>query len=217
MGDILNWDNKFFQALNKIIDCILVSILWLICSLPIVTMGAASSAMYYTINKVIRNNHGYVTKEFFHSFANCLKQSTVVWLVFWVIAAFLGLDAYIMWGSLKAGNAMGNLVIVFLVFIAFDMMWVMYALTYISRFQNTIKNIMKNALLMAVADFGKTLLLFLILAATIFAIWMLPFLAVLIPGFVTCLMNVIFEKIFRKYMSEEDIKEEEERNREYLN
>ena len=120
-------------------------------------------------------------------------------------------------GSLKAGNAIGNLLFVFLVFIAFDMMWVMYALTYISRFQNTMKNIMKNALLMAVADFGRTLLLFLILAASIFAIWMMPFLAVLIPGFVTCLLNLIFEKIFRKYMSEEDIKEEDERNREYLN
>lgn len=217
MGEFFNWDNKFFQGLNKIIDCIFVSLLWLICSLPLVTMGASTSALYYTVNKVIRNNHGYVTKEFFHAFVSCFKQSTIVWLLYLLITVFLGMDAYIMWGSLQAGNAVGNLVYVFLIFIILATMWVIYAIPYIARFNNKTKLIMKNAALIAIANLGKTFILFLILVATLVVFWLMPFVMILIPGFVAWGMNLILEKIFKKYMSEEDIKEEEERNQEYLN
>ena len=53
MGDFFNVDNKFFQGLGKIIDVICLSAFWFFLCIPIVTAGAATTALYYTVNKVI--------------------------------------------------------------------------------------------------------------------------------------------------------------------
>ena len=60
MGDFFNVDNKFFQGLGKIIDVICLSAFWFFLCIPIVTAGAATTALYYTVNKVIRNNRSYI-------------------------------------------------------------------------------------------------------------------------------------------------------------
>ena len=68
MGDFFNVDNKFFQGLGKIIDVICLSAFLVFLCIPIVTAGAATTALYYTVNKVIRNNRSYIGREFWHAF-----------------------------------------------------------------------------------------------------------------------------------------------------
>ena len=72
------FDNKIFQMLEKIIDCIYSSILWFIFSLPLITAGASTTALYYTVNKVIRYDRGNMSKEFFKAFKSNFRQSTLV-------------------------------------------------------------------------------------------------------------------------------------------
>ena len=62
MGDFFNVDNKFFQGLGKIIDVICLSAFWFFLCIPIVTAGAATTALYYTVNKV-RSEERRVGKE----------------------------------------------------------------------------------------------------------------------------------------------------------
>lgn len=81
MGDFFNVDNKFFQGLGKIIDVICLSAFWFFLCIPIVTAGAATTALYYTVNKVIRNNRSYIGREFWHAFKTNFRQSTIVWLI----------------------------------------------------------------------------------------------------------------------------------------
>ena len=45
---LFNFDNVFFRGMNKLVDCVYVSFLWLICCIPIFTIGASTSALYYT-------------------------------------------------------------------------------------------------------------------------------------------------------------------------
>lgn len=46
-----NWDNIVFQMLGKLVDCVWVSILWVICCIPVFTIGASTTALYYTVHK----------------------------------------------------------------------------------------------------------------------------------------------------------------------
>ena len=78
-------DNPIINGLNDLTDLIILGILWLICSIPIITIGASSTALCYAYNKHFKHKEGHATKLFFHSFRKAFKQSTIVWLIMAVI------------------------------------------------------------------------------------------------------------------------------------
>ena len=126
MGDFFNVDNKFFQGLGKIIDVICLSAFWFFLCIPIVTAGAATTALYYTVNKVIRNNRSYIGREFWHAFKTNFRQSTIVWLILLLLYAIMGFDCYVMYQYAKAGVALGKIYIVFAVLMMLATMWAIY-------------------------------------------------------------------------------------------
>lgn len=217
MGNFFSFDNAFFRAFDKIINVFCISLLWIVFSLPIFTIGAATTALYYTVNKVLSHGRSYVFKEYWGAFKSNFKQSTIIWLILMVVAGIMGLDAYIMHQYYDAGNSIGKLYIFFLIMIAFEAIWALYIFPSIARFENTNKAIMKNSALMAVAHLPKTLLMAVILILFILLYWIFPFMIIFIPAAFMWVWSLILEKIFRRYMSEEDLKEEEERNRDFFN
>ena len=217
MGEIFNLDNKFFQGLNKAIDCICLSFMWLLLCIPLVTAGASTAALYYTVNKVIRNNRSYIWKEFWHAFRTNFKQATIVWLILFLLYGLLAFDTYVMYQFAKQGQSYGSLYIVFPVIIIFITMWAIYLFPYMARFENKTKVLMKNCALIAIGNIGKTILLFIVLAAALIITYIFPPAVLIMPAVYMLLANFILEKIFLKYMSPEDIEAEKERNEEYFN
>lgn len=240
MGEFFNLNNKFFQGLSKLIDCIIISALWLFCCIPVITTfyvawqsvavpgwiicwatsflaGPATTALYYTVNKVIRHGRSYMWREYWHGFRSNFKQSAAAMLILFGVCVFMGIDCYIMYQMAVAGEKSGTLYIVFLVFIALLVVLGIYLFPYMARFENSLKQSFKNAALIAVANLPWSLLLLVILLAAVFLTWIMPPLAVILPAGYMLAANLILEKIFRKYMSEEDIAAEEERNQEFYN
>ena len=66
MGRLFNYDNGIMQTLGKLFDIICLNVLWIICCIPIFTIGASSAAYYFAFNKAIRQKRSYAWKEFFH-------------------------------------------------------------------------------------------------------------------------------------------------------
>lgn len=217
MGEIFNLDNKFFQGVNRVVDCFGLSILWLICCIPVFTVGAATTALYYTVNKVIRHGRSYVWKEFWHAFRTNFKLSTAAWLILAFLTAFLSTDCYIMYQYAKAGDKLGTMYFIFVVFIALLAMWASYLFPYIARFENGLKTVLKNVTYIAIANLPWTFVLFVILCVVGVIVWILPPTIFFMPALYMLLANLILERVFLKYMSEEDIAAEKERNEEYYN
>lgn len=205
-----NLDNKFFQALGKLVDCMALSALWLVCSLPIVTFGASTSALYYAIHKSVRGNRGYMTKNFFHAFTKGFKQSTLSWLILLVVQIVLGMDAYITFQTLKTGNKMGVFFYFFLIMIVFSIIWACYLFPYAARFEDGVKATMKNALLMMIIHLPWSLLILVLFAVAAIAVYVFSVLIFLMPALLFLTYDGILERIFRKYMSEEDLEREKE-------
>ena len=88
MGSFFSADGAFFTAVNKIIDTIFLSILWIIFCIPLFTIGASTSALYATANKVLRHDRSYIFRQFWDSFKSSFKQSTIAWL-FCVLVIFV--------------------------------------------------------------------------------------------------------------------------------
>lgn len=217
MGRLFSYDSQLMQLLNKIADCVILSLLWLIFTIPVITFGASTTALYYTANKVIRHNRSHVWREFWGSFKTNFKQSTIVWLILLVLAYVLGIDFVFLYNIIKAGTIAGWVLAPFIVMAAFVVMWAIYVFAYIARFHNNLKAIMKNSGRLVIRHLPQSLLLMIICIVAIVLTLFIPVLVCILPALVMLLMTVILESIFKRYMSEEDLAAEEERNRVYYN
>ena len=103
--NLFSYDSRFTQVLMKLLYSSYPNILWFICSIPIFTIGASTTALYYTCLKIVRNEEGNVTKTFFKSFKENFRQATVIWLILFAIGSFLAFDFYVLY-NLRLNTAM---------------------------------------------------------------------------------------------------------------
>ena len=87
--NVLSEDSIFGQIFGFLGNMIALNILWLVTSLPIVTIGASTTAMYYTALKLHKDKDVTVWKAFFHSFKQNFMQATAIWAVFATVEALL--------------------------------------------------------------------------------------------------------------------------------
>lgn len=180
--------------------------------------GPATSALYYVIVKNIRHNHGYSWPSYWHGFRDNFKQGFVAGLISLGLLYIFSMDIYFVSLFMYDGK-IGPLCYFFIVMIIVVLMWMTTMFSYISRFENDTKTALKNSFLITIGNLPKSFLQVIILAVFVYIMYLLwPFpLYFIFPAVYMLIKSFLLEKTFRKYMSEEDIKAEDERNREYKN
>ncbi len=78
---VFDYNNKVFRVLGGLADCLILGALWIVCSIPVVTMGAATAAVYHAVNKSIVHGQGYAFREYCTALKADLKQTTGAWLL----------------------------------------------------------------------------------------------------------------------------------------
>lgn len=203
-------EGKFFRSLQNLVDAFLLGLLWIICCIPIVTIGAASTALYYTVHKSLRQNRGYTFKCFFASFKNNFKQSTISWLVVLAVSAVLFVDMGIFEYYLIEGASWGWAYYLFLISFIGVMVWSVYLFAYIARFENGIVASFKNAAIFAIVNIRFSLLIIVVMVLIGVVFFYATPALIILPSLVCMVFNRILEHVFRKYMTEEDEKKEKE-------
>ena len=207
MGRFFN--NKVFDGISKVTDVMLIGFYFLVCSLPIFTMGASATALYYATHKCIYKGRGYTT-EFFHSFKENFKQSTLSWLVFIVLFAILAGDIYITRKFIPAESPLAAASIFFTVLLVFSIVWAIYHFAYIARFENGFKESFKISAIFMIANIQWSIAIIAVIIAMLYLVYRFLFLLLFAPGILSCGLHPILEKVFRKYMSAEDLAKEDE-------
>lgn len=210
MNRLFNYENGLMQTLAKAFDCVWLDILWMICCIPIFTIGASSAAYYYAYNKVVRQRRSYVTKEFFAGFKLNFKQSTKAWLIVMLVYVITIYDCLILTQLRKSVSWANILMIIMMALVVFITMWVLYLFPYIARFENSLKATMKNCAIILLANAPWTLLLTVIFAVAIVLFAILPGIGFFSPILYVIFANLILERVFRKYMTPEDLEAEKE-------
>lgn len=211
MRNIFNLDGPFIAFLNKAADLVLLNFLYIICCIPVITIGAASTALYYVALRMAKNEEGYISKDFFHSFKENFRQATIIWLILLCLGVIFGGEFFII-NRMEGTVAFVIECILFLgiLLFAFEML---YAFPVLSRFENTVKNTMKNALFISISQIPKTLAMLVFSGIPIVLVlaslrW-LPLVAALgfsVAGYTNaCWMD----KIFKKFEPEEPEEEKE--------
>ena len=150
MNHLFNLDGPVLQFINKIVYSVYLNILWFICCIPVITIGASTTALFYVTLKISKNEEGSITKAFFHSFKENLRPGTVIWLILLAFGIILGIDGYVLY-HMRFENVFWTLcTAVFCVAAAAYAIILMYIFPLLARFDNTIGAMFKNALFIGV-------------------------------------------------------------------
>ncbi|MBE5910626.1 YesL family protein [Pseudobutyrivibrio sp.] len=205
MGKLYN--NRILDGISKITDVFIIGLYFIICSIPVFTMGASLTALYYAIHKSVFRGRGYTT-EFFHSFKENFKQSTLSWIIFMVIFAVLAGDIYVTRFAVPQTSAFAAAPLFFLIMLCFAILWAIYHFAYIARFANGFGASFKVSAIIMVANLGWSFLILVVLAAFILLTFRFIILLFFLPGLITASIHPIIERVFRKYMTPEDLESE---------
>lgn len=208
MKGIFNYDGWLMQSLSKVADALILGLLWLAFCVPVITIGASTAALYYTVHKVIRKGNGTVLAEFWRAFKSGFKQSTILFLVMAIVGIMIFYSLYYGYTMYLAGALEEIYMIVLCVFDFLIVGWLSYLLPYTARFNATTKEILKNCAAIAFINIFPTVGVVAIWLVTWFFSFNIPLMLVLMPVFGAWMTTSILEKVFRKYMTEEALAEE---------
>ena len=203
--NIFSFNSWLSRFLYLVADIVLLHILWIICSLPIVTIGASTTALYSSCMKRIRRDEGYITGNFFRAFKSNFRQSTLIWLLLLAVGGILYMD---LWIGLSVEGVLGKIMLVSCSMLLIPFFCaVLYIFPVQAKFENRILDNLKNAFLMSLSNFQWTLFLAFILATFVLLTLVFPpFMGLMLiagAGIFGYLTSCVFVYVFRKYLPDE--------------
>jgi uncharacterized membrane protein YesL len=212
MSRAFNFEGPVFTFLSRLADLFWLNLLFIVCCIPVITIGAATTALYYVTLKMAKDEEGYITRSYFKSFKENFKQATVIWIGFLVVGMIMITDLRIVNGGntaeILSSPALGNVIMVAVFLMGIVILMVgTYIFPILAQFDNTIKNTAKNAFLISIRHLPYTIAMLVITAIPVVLIWFFPalFILVLIMFSATAYFNSkLFNKIFVLYMPKED-------------
>lgn len=171
----LSYESKFSQILLKICYSCYLNILWLLCSLPIFTIGASTAALYDVTLKIVREDDTALTARFFKAFRDNFRQATALWLILLALGVLLAADGYILYHLYQSTS--GGMSVVWTLMLALiiaSAIAYVIVLTYVFPLTASVKNtnwaMLKNSFLIGIHYLFCTILVFAIHFAMFFAV-----------------------------------------------
>ena len=153
--NLLNEDNIIHIFLNKLGDIIVANLLFLVCCIPIITIGPALTALYHCMLRTVKGNNNGTTKTFFRAFKENFRQSLIVWLGLLAVGFILFLNVRFLQNT--ASVVSKPLFYVSLGIAGLVIILALYIFPVIAAFANTTVNLLKNAYVFAFLHFPSTL------------------------------------------------------------
>lgn len=205
MGKILDIEGPFIQFLNRVADLMILNILVMLLCIPIITAGAAFTAMHYVLLKMARKEEGYLIKGFFKSFRQNFKQATLIWLGMLVLIAFFAVDFWIFKYTQMEFSKI--FITLFLAVAVVAIMTAVYVFPILARFNNSTKYIIRNAFSLAILNVPRTILMIifyvspLVIAYFSTFSWVFVFIfGISLPAYLSAF---VYSGIFKKFEPDE--------------
>ena len=156
---------RFMLLFNKLGDLFVLNVYFTVTCLPIVTIGASFTALYTVTNKMVKNEEGAITKEYFKAWKANLKQGIAIWLIDLIYIAIMVFE----YGYVLGHDDQISKVLFILVGAGFFLFALAFPLQFpiLARYENTIGRIIFNSLVLAFTYPGTWF--------KMFFIWALPF------------------------------------------
>lgn len=209
-SEVFNYDNPVWRFIGKLCDVLILNVLWVICSLPVVTVGASTTAVYYVTLKLVRDEEGPTIRSFFKSFKENFKQATILWLILLVVGCLLGFDLYFFLVLYHEPSTLRTIMLA--VFGGFSLIYLfvmMFVFPLQARFYNPVRRTLFNAFFMSVRHSAHTVgMLVMDVCLLLVAVFVLPMLQALLLLFgfplLAFLNSYVIVGVFDKYMPKDE-------------
>lgn len=203
-------DNKVLQVLAVIGDLMVLNLLWILCCLPVVTAGASTTALYYSLLKMVRKEETYPARMFFRAFRQNLKQSIPLTILLLLVCAILYVDLNVARNTAIHFGPLFSILVAAL-FVVFAMV-ASYVFPLLAQFENTIKGTLKNALFMSIWHLPCSVVILLLNLLPVLLFFLSPnlFLKSLVLWLfvggagIAYVNSRLFVKIFNRYIEKQD-------------
>lgn len=196
--NLFSFGGSFVNICDKAFDVLALGFLWVLCSLPVITIGASCTALYYSMVKCVKNNDGYASKEFFRAFKMNFVPATIIWVILAVATLAMHLNIGILMKN-TSGYVGLFFICVYALVSVYLLIMVCYAFPALSRFDMSAGWILKLSMYMGVRYLFTSLVLLLILGCFGVFIWKIPMLMFFVPGPITFLMSEFLERVLLKH------------------
>jgi len=212
MGNLFSLDSPLFKFGNLVADVLILSLIWVIFSIPIITIGASTTALFYVTTRRISDKEGYLLRDFLTSFKREFSKATIVWVIWSVmfflvmfnlfymemISAMMGLDGIFRF----IYTALQILIFIELIFI------LPFLFSTLARFQVNIRTLLVNSLFMANRHFVTSFTCAVLFVSLILAgLQFFPPFLFCVMGTYAMLASYMIVRVFKKYRPEIDKEE----------
>jgi len=206
--DFFSLDGAFSRYGTFVADTLILSFLWIFFSIPIFTIGAATSAMYYVSTRRIADREGYISSDFWAAFKANFKKATLFWLLILVVMSILAFNIWLMLGDFIAEGTLGGIMAIVLPAQFVIMLQITFVSIFIfpmtARFEMGFLQTLKSSFIMANRHFLTSITCTVLLVGLI--IGGLYFIVILfaVPGIYAMLTSYMIMRIFKRYRPEID-------------
>lgn len=201
----LSIEHPFFEFMGNIGDWMILNVLFVITSIPVITIGMTTTAVYKVALRRVRGESRYAAKEYFQACREEWKQSTKLWIIFAVTGGVLLFD--VLYGK-NLGKFLNIALGILIVLWGFT---ISYAFPLQARFQNTVKNTLVNALFLAFRNLPVTILMVAlncipavcIVAGAFVTMMAMPVFCVIGFSLIVWINSLFLTRIFRMFTEEE--------------
>lgn len=207
--NLLNPENALMITLSRITDCVFLSLFWILGCFPVVTMGAACAALYDSTWRGFRQGEKHPWQRFWQVFKTNWKEGllpSVVYIAVFALGAKALIELWngavygtVVWPVFSAGALIGVL--------ALGILGVMFPV--LSRFENSFGGLLKNTVLLALANLPRTLALGILHAVSIGLCVKLVAPVFILPSLTALLGSFLVEPMFRPFLAQEQTEEDE--------
>lgn len=203
MNGFFNSENWFWQGFGKLADYFIVSILWLACCIPLVTIGPATIALYDTIAHCVRGKDTQMLNRFFGTFRKELLRGIGLTVLWAAIAFVLNMGYQILVQNGETSEFWSMLSIVYFCTLFLPLGMLCWTVALESRFVYSFGQLNKAALTFTLAYLPQTLVIAAVFVVALNLCMNFPFFVMFLPGAVGHLQSVFIEKVFQKYMPDD--------------
>ena len=202
--NLFNPENALMTTMTQVTDCIFLSLFWVLCSFPLITVGPASAALYDAVYYGFRKGEKHPWSRFFHAFKSNLKTGILPGIIY--LAVFFGAA----WLLIQIWNAAVWETVSFAAFsaAAFVVLLLLGILSILlpmhSRFNNSLPALLRNTVLIGIVNLPRTLGLGLVNALSIALCVKFIFPLFFLPALANLIDTLFLEPMFKPYMGEEE-------------
>lgn len=207
---IFNPEHGVYRLTEKIADLVILSVFWLVCSIPLVTLGPATAALYNAVVRCILGNERNSWAVFFRTFQTNFKVGALTSLVVLPAAVVLVVLHEVLYQMALTDHVGYMLFFAYRVFLLLPIGFLCYLFPVLSRFTFQVNGLLANCGKLAIAHLPSTVLMALIAFAALIVCSCLPVLVMLLPALVACLHACLLERIFRPYIKEQQADEDDQ-------